>query len=108
MKVSNHLLKNVLDKKKKKKKNLLPEEPYGRKWKKRQEDFPKLSHSHLRDLTLGIYQIKQAKSYTQEHVSAKGKYEFNIHKEEAGLIHVRIQSCHSSSKSYLLGDGRVV
>ena len=74
-------------------------------------DFPKLSDSQLWDLTLGIYQIKQAKSYTQEHMSVEGKYEFNIYKEEAGLILVRIQPCHCSSKSYLLwvsynaGDG---
>ena len=54
------------------------------------EDFPKLSDSQLRDLTLGIYQIKRAKSYTQEHMSAEGKYEFNVHKEETGLIRVRI------------------
>ena len=75
------------------------------------EDFPKLSDSQLQDLTLGIYQIKQTKPHTQEHMSAEGKYEFNVHKEEAGLIRVRIQSCHCSSKSYLLwvsynaGDG---
>lgn len=66
------------------------------------EDFPKLSDSQLRDLTLGVYQLKQAKSYTQEHVSSEGNYEFTVHKEEPGLIRVRIQSRHSSSKSYLL------
>ena len=106
MSSSNHPQKNVLDEK------LATRKAVGQKVEEEAiEDFPKLSDSQLRDLTLGIYQIKQAKSYTQEDMSAKGKYEFNVHKEEAGLIRVRIQSRHCSSKSYLqwvsynAGDG---
>ena len=44
-------------------------------------------------------------------MSAEGKYEFNVHKEETGLICMRIQSRHCFFKSYLLwvsynaGDG---
>lgn len=66
------------------------------------EDFPKLSEDHLRDITLGVYQLKQAKSYTQEHLSEDGKYEFSIHKEDDSLIRVRIQSRHTTSKTYFL------
>jgi len=32
------------------------------------KDFPKLTHK-LRNLTLGIYQVKQTKSYTEEHLN---------------------------------------
>ena len=66
------------------------------------QDFPKLSEDELCDLTLSVYQIKQAKSYTQEHLTTDGKYEFSIHKEDTGLIRIKIQSRHTSSKTYLL------
>ena len=69
MKVSNHLQKKVLDEK------LVTRRAVWQKMEEEAlEDFPKLSDSQLQDLTLGIYQIKQAKSYTQEHMSAEGKY----------------------------------
>ena len=66
------------------------------------QDFPKLSEDELRDLTLGVYQIKQAKSNTQDHLTTDGKYEFSIHKEDTNSIHIKILSCHTSSKAYLL------
>ena len=30
-------------------------------------DFPQLNEAELRDLTMGVYQIRQAKSYTKVH-----------------------------------------
>ena len=97
MKVSNYLQKKVLDEK------LATRIAVWQKMEEEAlEDLSKLSDSQLQDLTLGIYQIKQAKSYAQEHMSEEGKYEFNVHKEEAGLIRVSIQSRHYSSKSYFL------
>ena len=53
------------------------------------QNFPKLSEDELRDLTLGVYQIKQAKSYTQEHLNTDGKYEFSINKEDTGMIRLK-------------------
>lgn len=37
-------------------------------------DFPKFTLQELTSLTLGMYQIKQAKSYTDEHLSDDGLY----------------------------------
>ena len=49
-------------------------------------DFPQLSKAELRDLTMGVYQIRQAKSYTKEHQTDDGKYEILINKEQEGVL----------------------
>ncbi|XP_060081090.1 scavenger receptor cysteine-rich type 1 protein M160-like [Ylistrum balloti] len=56
----------------------------------------------LRNLTLGVYQLKLARSYTQEHMSETGGYEVSICKVDANLINAKIQSRHFSSKLYQL------
>ena len=63
-------------------------------------DFPKLSETMLRVLTLGTYQLKLSSSYVQEYIT--GDCDFHLHKEIPGLLRVRLQSRHISSKSYLL------
>lgn len=66
------------------------------------EDFPQLTEAELRDMTMGIYQLKQADSYTDEHTTEAGQYEIMIHKEEDGILKAQIKSRHSSSGSYYL------
>ena len=44
------------------------------------DNFPELTEGELRDLTMRIYQLKQAKSYTDEHIDEKGSYEIIAHK----------------------------
>lgn len=71
------------------------------------EDFSKLSENDLRDISLGVSQIKQAKSYTLEYLSPDGKYDFSIHKEDQGLILVEISldihlPSHTSYGSYII------
>ena len=82
-------------------------------------DFPRLSFEELNNLTLveahnqlyflslnrffiflGIYQLKQAKSYTIEHLSADGKYAVKIGKHRPDIIKAKIQSRHKNSTSY--------
>jgi hypothetical protein len=41
---------------------------------------PKLHEDGLRELTLGIYQIKLTKSYTKEHLTDGGEYELLVNK----------------------------
>ncbi|VDI45794.1 Hypothetical predicted protein [Mytilus galloprovincialis] len=36
-------------------------------------EFPRLNEEELRNLTLGTYQLKMAKSYTEEHFDSEGK-----------------------------------
>ena len=38
------------------------------------ENFPELTEDELRDLKMGIYQLKQAKSYMDEKFDEKGSY----------------------------------
>ncbi|XP_051159163.1 uncharacterized protein LOC127280299 [Leptopilina boulardi] len=65
-------------------------------------DFPKLTLDELTLLMLGVYQIKQARSYTDEHLSDDGLYSLFIHRQERSIIRVQIQSRHTSSKLYNL------
>ena len=38
-------------------------------------EFPQLTLDNLRSITLGVYQIKQARHYTDEHMMANGDYQ---------------------------------
>ena len=53
------------------------------------------------DLTLGIYKLKQSKSYVIEHLNQNGEYYVKISNQEQYLLRTRIQSRHSQSKSVL-------
>lgn len=67
------------------------------------EDIPKLTYDELHDITLGIYQLKQAKSYTQEHKKSEhGLYIIQLHKDTSNIIRVKIQSRHKTSKNYTI------
>ena len=61
-----------------------------------------MSDSELRDLTPGIYQLKQARSYTTEHLSSEGQHAILAHKDDVGILKAQIQSRHVSSKKYTL------
>ena len=63
-------------------------------------DFPKLDDTMLRLLTLGTYQLKLSSSYIQEYIG--GDCTIQLFKECPGLLRVRLQSRHISSKSYLV------
>src|SRR5258705_10082031 len=43
-------------------------------------DFPVMTEQEVRTLTFGVYQVKQARSYTSEHLNKDGHYEFLYHK----------------------------
>jgi hypothetical protein len=67
------------------------------------QDFPQLS---LRDIenhiTLGPFQVKQARWYIAESVIENGEYKMHYHREKVGLIRARIQSRHTSSALYFV------
>lgn len=65
------------------------------------DNFPKLSIESLRDITLGVYQVKQAPSYSKEHM-CNGSYNILIHKENQNLVKVKIQSRHVRSVTHTL------
>ena len=58
--------------------------------------FPAFNEDYIRELTFGVYQLKQAKSYTAEHLDDYGNYKFLFLKLRDDVIHVRINSRHSS------------
>lgn len=65
-------------------------------------DFPELTENELRDLTMGVYQLKQARCYTDEHFDENGQYEILAHKEQNNILKAQIRSRHTSNKSYNL------
>lgn len=71
-------------------------------WKEVSEemDFPQFDEERLRELTCGSYQLRLSSSYAQEHI--EGDCAIHMHKEEDGLLRIRMQSRHTSSKTYQL------
>ena len=51
---------------------------------------------------MGIYQLKQAKSYTDDLFDKKGSYEITAHKENDSVLKAQIRSRHTSNKMYIL------
>jgi len=70
------------------------------------EDFPQLSLEDLFEITLGIYQIKNAKGYTDEHFRVHKSYKFTVLKENESLrdghslIKAHMNSRFRSSEAY--------
>lgn len=74
------------------------------RWKKMDSHdvvFPHLTEEEIRQLTLGVYQIRLAKSYAYEHFM-EGRYEIFISDDFDGILCAKIQSRHISAKKYLL------
>ncbi|XP_056011994.1 uncharacterized protein LOC125671681 [Ostrea edulis] len=63
-------------------------------------DFPCLDEEQLRLLTCGTYQLRLSPSYAQEHV--EGDCSIQVHREDPGLLRIKLQSRHVSSRTYLL------
>ncbi|CAF4655771.1 unnamed protein product [Rotaria sp. Silwood2] len=65
-------------------------------------DFPILSLEQLNDITLGWFQLKQAKRYTMEHLSKDGSFTVQIAKQRTDILRARIQSRHRAAVTYNL------
>lgn len=63
-------------------------------------EFPQLSEEEIREITLGTYQVKMAKSYTNEHINEDGNYEIHVNEDVENVVSARIQSRHVSAKKY--------
>ncbi|CAG2250822.1 PRKDC [Mytilus edulis] len=62
--------------------------------------FPRLSEEDIRNITVGVYQLKLAPCYTREHLDDDGNYEVFTCDHEENLLCAKIQSRHISSKRY--------
>ncbi|KYN16531.1 hypothetical protein ALC57_11215, partial [Trachymyrmex cornetzi] len=67
-----------------------------------QHTFSEANEEELTQMTIGSYQIKQAQSYTEEHIADDGIYQLFIHRQERNIIRLQLQSRHTSSKVYNL------
>ncbi|CAF1224912.1 unnamed protein product [Rotaria sordida] len=62
--------------------------------------FPLLSKDDIKGITMGIFQIKQASSYANEHIDEAGHYEVWLSTEKKNLLLASIQSKNSNRKQY--------
>lgn len=76
-----------------------------------QLDFPELSLDDLRILFFGVYQIKQARPYVEEHLDDDGSYFIELEESDENILRCTIQSRHSNATRYkvwiqysLIGD----
>ncbi|GFR14364.1 uncharacterized protein TNCT_285301 [Trichonephila clavata] len=63
-------------------------------------DVPRLSWKELQFLTLGIYQLKQSRSCTHEHLNQSGLYSIYVNREDSSVVRIQLRSRHTSSKIY--------
>ena len=49
-----------------------------------------MTFNDLQELTLGTYQLKQARSYTIEHISSKGSFRVKVANEHHDLLRAEI------------------
>jgi hypothetical protein len=73
-------------------------------------DFPKLEDEHIEDLCFGVYQLKIAKPYAQQHFSVEADsnsaedngniFKLNYCKIQDGVIHCRLESRHKRNGAY--------
>ena len=63
-------------------------------------DFPRYNETEIRELTLGVYQLRMARSYTYEHIDVDGKFEILVNDDIPKLLSSKIQSRHVSAKQY--------
>ena len=63
-------------------------------------EFPVLELNELPSLFFGIYQIKQSRTYTEEHLADNGNYIVQVAPENSELSQCRIQSRHSNAVRY--------
>ncbi|XP_033756288.1 uncharacterized protein LOC117339034 [Pecten maximus] len=62
------------------------------------DQFPSMSEEDIRNLTIGVYQVKLARSYTSEHLSEDGDYTIMVNDGVNGMLRARIQSRHTSDQ----------
>ncbi|CAF1620820.1 unnamed protein product, partial [Didymodactylos carnosus] len=69
-----------------------------------QVDFPELSEDDIRELALGVFQVKQARSYVEEKKSSSDDYIFTVQScsTAKGIISVKLQSRHISARIFLI------
>lgn len=66
-------------------------------------DFPRYDETELWELTLGVYQLRMARSYTQEHISVDSNVEIFVTDDIRGILLTKIQSRHNSANSIRAG-----
>lgn len=75
------------------------------RWRKlNQHQVPRLTLDHLRDLTVGVYQVNLAPSYIQDKIQRDGQEEFQLDEfiDEPGFIRVRLYSRFRNATKYQL------
>lgn len=63
-------------------------------------EFPELSYDDLRSLFLGVYKLKLASAYVEEHLDDDGNYLIELDTNHDDILRCTIQSRHSNATKY--------
>ncbi|CAF5104213.1 unnamed protein product [Rotaria sp. Silwood1] len=63
-------------------------------------NFPRMNFDELQELTLGVYQLKQARAYITEHMTSEGAYSVKITDQRQDLLRAQIQSRYKNNTKY--------
>lgn len=63
-------------------------------------EFPRYDETELRELTLWVYQLQMASSYTKEHIDVDSKFEIFVSDDIPGILSTKIQNRLVSAKQY--------
>lgn len=66
-------------------------------------EFPRITEEDIETtITLGTYQLKQARHYSEEHINQEGLFEVFVHRAAPDLIRARLQSRFRTDKQYFV------
>lgn len=64
------------------------------------QECPWYDETELRELTLEVYQLRMARSYTKKDIDVDGKFEIILSDDILGILSTKIQSRHFWAKQY--------
>ena len=63
-------------------------------------NFPQMNFNELQEITLGVFQLKQARAFVAEHMSSYGSYSVKIANQRRDLLRAQVQSRHKTNVKY--------
>lgn len=63
-------------------------------------ECPWYDETEVRELTLEVYQLRMARSYTKKDIDVDGKFEIILSDDILGILSTKIQSRHFWAKQY--------
>lgn len=66
------------------------------------EDFPKLTLEELHRISMGKFNVKSARGYTDAHFETDHHYQVSVHKQRPGLLRIKLGSKFRGSSTHMV------